>query len=405
MMIRYPSVTTPQTAAHISESSLPAATPRATPEIIDIDAIPDGLLDEIDKPTPMHHPRGSRGQQSGPKKCTCKGILIKFPNGKDEHTSYPFGLHKERTLPWNYQSIDDSFYIQAKSCKKRSSEAGKPCQECRQLTSSTVYIGIMHRIINGTHENAPLVYHGIGGLMAIVRRKTDLATQLRMSKLNDSRKLLARAGVLEDHKQLILAIASGRVERVAPLVQAALKNGAGIGNIVQQYERAAEKLYKPKGYTNEDVMRSIVLLRLGGARVAEFAHRSLALPSLTTIRRNTVMPTLVVSHSTPTLADVESNISSCYSAFVPEQPSSFESTIVHQVLMLDEIAIEKRVRWDDSTNKFQGTCREHNNKIPLDFVSERELDLLCEALEKDDVHLATEVRTLLTVIPILCLSL
>jgi hypothetical protein len=73
--------------------------------------------------------------------------------------------------------------------------------------------------------------------------------------------------------------------------------------------------------------------------------------------------------------------------------------------MLDEIAVEKRVRWDDSTNKFQGICREHNNKIPLDFVSERELDLLCEALEKDDVHLATEVRALSTIIPNLCLSL
>jgi hypothetical protein len=252
--------------------------------------------------------------------------------------------------------------------------------------------------MDGTHENVPLVYHGIGGLMTIVRRKTDQIAQLRMSKLNDSRKLLAKAGVLEDHKQLILAIASGRVERVAPLVQAALKNGAGIGTIIQQYERVAEKLYKPKGYTNEDIMRSIVLLRLGGARVAEFAHRSLALPSLTTIRRNTVLPTLVVSHSTPTLTDIQTNILSCYSAFGTEQFSSSQSTIVHQVIMLDEIAIEKRVRWDDSTNKFQGTCREHNSRIPLDFGSEKELDLLCEALEKDNVHLATEVRAFSTIV-------
>lgn len=67
--------------------------------------------------------------------------------------------------------------------------------------------------------------------------------------------------------------------------------------------------------------------------------------------------------------------------------------------MLDEIAVEKRIRWDESTNKFQGTCREHNNRIPLDFVSEKELDLLCEALKKDEVHLATEVRILSTIIP------
>ena len=221
-----------------------------------MDAIQGSALDEIAKTAQDHNPYGSCRLR----KCMCKEILIEFPDRKDGHTSHPFGLHKERTLPWNYQSVDDSFYIQAKSCQKWSSEAGKPCQDCQNLTSSTAYTGILHRMMNGTHENVPLVYHGIGGLMAIMQRKTDLVAQLRMSKLNDSRKLLAKASVLDDHKQLILAIASGRVERVAPLVQAALKNGAGIGTIIQHYERAAEKLYKPKGYTNEDVMRSIVLL-------------------------------------------------------------------------------------------------------------------------------------------------
>ena len=78
------------------------------------------------------------------------------------------------------------------------------------------------------------------------------------------------------------------------------------------------------------------------------------LPSLTTIRCNTVLPTLVVSPSALSLADVKTNIVSCYSAFDTE--GSLSSTIVHQVLMLDEIVIEKHVQWDDSVNKFQGIC-------------------------------------------------
>ena len=227
-----------------------------------------------------------------------------------------------------------------------------------------------------------------------------------MSKLNDSRKLLVKAGALDDHKQWVLAVASGRVDRVASLVQAGLKHKVGIKTLIQQYKRAAEKLYKPKGYTHEDIMRSIVLLHLGGARVAQFAHLSLALPSLTTIRCQTVLLALVISPSTPTVADVESNILSCYSSFnsiagacsggnAPDsdlwQPSD---NIVHQILMLDELAVERRVRWDDLHNKFQGTCREHNHKIPLDFTSERELNILCEAIQNEEVHLATEVRHL-----------
>lgn len=374
------------TTIHISTPPV-AALEIHGPDVIDVDALDDDVLDR-------------RRHSHGPKKWPCEGIRVEFPDGKNHHTSYPFGMHSERSLPWNYRSIDDAFYIQAKSCQNQLSEAGRTCKACEKLTSSTLYTGIMNRIKYGTHENIPLVYHGVGGLMTIVRRKIDMVAQLRMSKLNDSRKLLVKAVTLEDHKQLILAIASGRVERVAPLIQAALKNRAGIGNIIQQYERASEKLYKPKGYTNEDIMRSIVLLRLGGARVAAFAHRSLALPSLTTIRRNTILPTLVVSPSTPSLADIETNISSCYTAFNSARPSvasgplsSESDTIIHQVLMLDELAVEKRVRWDDSGNKFQGTCREHNHNIPLEFTSERELDVLCEALEKDEVHLATEVRS------------
>ena len=341
------------------------------------------MLDGTDQRRHNHFPKTR-------KKWPCKGLLVVFPDGKNHHTSYPFGMHRERSMPWNYKSIDDTFYIQAKSCQDWSSEAGRACADCEKLTSTTFYIGIMERIQRGAHENILLVYHGVGGLITIVRQKIDVVAQLRMSKLNDSRKLLVKAVTLEDHKQLVLAISSRRVECVAPLIQAVLKNRAGIGTIIQQYERAAEKLYKPKGYTNEDIMQSIVLLQLGGARVAAFAHRSLALPSPTTIRHNTILLMLVVSPSTPSLVDIEANILSCYSAFNSVRPSD-KNTIIHQVLMLDELAVKKRVQWDDSGNQFQGTCREHNHRIPLEFTSETELDILCEALENDEVHLAAEM--------------
>ena len=213
-----------------------------------------------------------------------------------------------------------------------------------------------------------------------------------------------KASTLEDHKQWVLAIASGHVNRVASLVQAGLKHRAGIKTLIQQYEWAANKLYKPKGYMNEDIMRSIVLLQLGGAHVTKFTHQSLALPSLTTIQHQTVLPALLVSPSAPTIAEVEANIISCFSLLsscsgqVSEGSSSSHEcagnpwTIIHQVLMLDELAVEKRVQWDDLHNKFQGTCHEHNHRIPLDFTSEKELDLLCEGFENDEVHLAMEVR-------------
>ena len=177
---RYPSNTTVQTMVHIPKLPLPAMV-----EPIDVDATQDNELDRIDKWIQTHL-HGHCSPCYSPRKSTCEGILIKFPDKKDGHTSYPFGLHKERTMPWDYHSIDDFFYIQAKMCQKWTYVAGKACEECQKLTLSTVYTGIFHQIINGTHENAPLAYHGIGGLMTIVQWKSDLVTQLRLSKLNDS---------------------------------------------------------------------------------------------------------------------------------------------------------------------------------------------------------------------------
>jgi hypothetical protein len=110
------------------------------------------------------------------------------------------------------------------------------------------------------HKSTPLVHHRVGGLVMAVRRRVDQVQRLQMIKLNNSQKLQGKAAVLYDHKQWILAIASGHMDRVASLVQAGLKHHAGIRSLILQYERTAEKLYKPKGFTNEDIMWSLVML-------------------------------------------------------------------------------------------------------------------------------------------------
>lgn len=92
---------------------------------------------------------------------------------------------------------------------------GKACENCQRLTSSTLFSSIMNRIQFGAHKNIPLIYHGVAALITITRQKTDQIEQLQLSKLNDSRKLLVKVGTLEDHKQWILAIASGQVDCVA----------------------------------------------------------------------------------------------------------------------------------------------------------------------------------------------
>lgn len=59
--------------------------------------------------------------------------------------------------------------------------------------------------------------------------------------------------------------------------------------------------------------------------------------------------------------------------------------------MFDEVATERRLRYDDRTNKVVGLGRETAAKTTLEFNSEDNLDTLFADLECGDVRLASEV--------------
>ena len=64
----------------------------------------------------------------------------------------------------------------------------------------------MARLTSGIHENTQLVYHGIGGLISVVRWKTQANDALCLCRLNDLKKLVGKEGTIDIHKQLLLAI-------------------------------------------------------------------------------------------------------------------------------------------------------------------------------------------------------
>jgi hypothetical protein len=122
--------------------------------------------------------------------------------------SYPFGIHNEHIVPWDYHSINNRFYIQAKLCSRLIIREGRACQDCCALTSIPLYAGIMDRIRCGMHESTPLVYHGVGGLIEVARQKSEQVCQVQLTRLNTSWKLLGKATALDSHKQWMMAIAS-----------------------------------------------------------------------------------------------------------------------------------------------------------------------------------------------------
>lgn len=152
--------------------------------------------------------------QSTPESTACVGIHLAFPPGKDHHTSYPFGLHSSRIIPWNYRSVEDCFYLQSTCCSQLAQPSGddsqyRACRACEKIQSNDEFESISERIRFGVHVNMPLAYQPIGGLVKLVRKKTEELEGMHLTKLNDNRTLARQAASLADHKQWILAVASG----------------------------------------------------------------------------------------------------------------------------------------------------------------------------------------------------
>lgn len=244
--------------------------------------------------------------------------------------------------------------------------------------------GIKSRITHGVHENTPLAYHSPGGLMEIVRRKNKKLDAGRFNALTIGRRLGTKLQALDDHKKFIMALAEGKAKRVDAVIRAGLKKGAGVRGLIDLVLKASQGLYKPKGYTEEEILKSLVLLRLGGGRVLTVAHNSLGLPAVSTTRQNTAVTRLLAAASFPSITLIRENIRSVFhSANVPKS--------LGYVLMVDEIKVEERSRWDPATNKILGLCREHTQHLSLDFCSKDDARAALQAVLDGKCHYAKEV--------------
>lgn len=62
--------------------------------------------------------------------------------------------------------------------------------------------------------------------------------------------------------------------------------------------------------------------------------------------------------------------------------------------MFDEVAAEKQIRWDPKTNYFLGVCREHAEKILMEFINEKDMEEVFRCLDEGEIYYAGEVRTM-----------
>lgn len=117
------------------------------------------------------------------------------------------------------------------------------------------------------------------------------------------------------------------------------------------------------------------------------AHKVLKLPSLRSLRNYTTIPHIRVSPSYPSADEVCENLESVF----PKAELSQSADGFGFILMIDELAVESRLRYDAKNNMILGICREHSQHYSFSFKSHNEADAILEGLHTRKIHFACEV--------------
>lgn len=196
---------------------------------------------------------------------------------------------------------------------------------------------------------------------------------------------LWRKGAISLHHQVLLTMSTGKVPCLDHVLRIASQKNMSLTSILELIKTAAQRLYHPKGFNEEEGLQTLLFLRLGGQQVAEIAHHIFGIPSPNTVCWQTMIPPLICSPSYPLETELVLNLKAVFESLLPLLAGQ---SAVQGVLMLDEIAQEKWPRWCDHTNNFLGSCREHTKGKCLDFNSIMDAELLLQDMVCGDVHLA-----------------
>jgi hypothetical protein len=222
-------------------------------------------------------------------------------------------------------------------------------------------------------------------------------------------------GKLNDHKQLMLALAVSDDVAVGRLVRVALRQGSGVRAIVTRLGQAQQGLYHCQSYsvcdpdthllapfvTHDCIQKktvdvALLVLRLGGPRLLYALSKSLNLPSLSTVYRHSERSYLRPSIAFPTMDEVLANIQSICGPAQAAKPGIRGFSV-----MIDEIALEERLRYSAAKDAILGICREHVSMCETQNMTGRPISHLMEIkklLDSGEWHRAKEA-TLVALAP------
>ncbi|KAJ6560870.1 hypothetical protein DFH09DRAFT_1279507 [Mycena vulgaris] len=276
----------------------------------------------------------------------CPGIMLDWSQGPIFKT-YPWSIHlSDCTAKLGYrpdhftgEGDDKRIWLRSETCTSFSDPGKSECASRRAVLDGKALHTVETRAENAP-AHTPYQYLNQTQLIEMLRTVIAEKNAWQLKLFNMSHQVARTLKRMSDHKRFLMALATHNIPRLHHLIRLAIKQGAGIDEIIWRIEEAVKRLYNVKSYTETEKQFVRTIKRMAGRKAVYAMSKFLGLPSASTIAESDP-PRLLPSVNVPKPSEIATNISTF---FGPPPPGSSPSP------------------------KIIGLCREHSGNLDLSMT-------------------------------------
>jgi hypothetical protein len=157
---------------------------------------------------------------------------------------------------------------------------------------------------------------------------------------------------LDDYKRLVTALSTGDVHRLRHILSTALKQNVSVKVILATVEHAMTEIYHTRGFTEDELDLASLVRVLGGRKCLFALSKAMGLPSSSTVSKIAMSPDISPSPSVPQRHEIVANLAASFPT-----PSADNKQKRGHCVMLDGVAVDRRLRYYKKTKQIIGLCR------------------------------------------------
>jgi len=291
-----------------------------------------------------------------------------------------------KTIPANASFLLSASGFVSPTCRRFVATAGGVCTECAALQWNSG----LKKVVELCTRSPPPTQHfnklSTDAVIDKLRESKKKNEALRLEALNRNRKLINTSKALDLYKKLVVYVTEHDVPRLRQTLSVALRQGRGIGGLLEVLARAAEGAYRAMGYNEVEEHMAWLFLSLGGKQLLYAANRLGLCPSRRYLSRLEQVPRIFACPDDLTINILRHNLDSFETL-----RGGRKKTSVAYFIQVDEVKNNQYISYENKLDAVMGLVGRADTNFSRQFDTFEEAERLQNLIRVGDLVPCTDL--------------